>query len=228
METRTFDWSPGAQVRRVARMDARIMGIDALYAAGYVLAGFYLSAPPSVLNVHVVAAPFVVLAAVLFYLANRLCAPEVDGKTAMFHANLPRSRMLAYWTHAAFLGMLALLLEGLILAGAALGLHAARPDQVLMATPVLLVLPFSGIGLLLWLSYGQFPSRVSIPILAVMVFALGMLIAWDMQVHGQLRGGIPAAEMRNFAAASGLALLTAFLLWHGGYRWKRHQIGELS
>ena len=79
---RAFDWSPMAVAARSMAADARVIGVDAVYGLGYVLAGFYVYSFKSNDPSHLTKAPFVMLCFVMSYLTFRVCGPASDPKTA--------------------------------------------------------------------------------------------------------------------------------------------------
>lgn len=232
MNTGTMQWNMFAQMRRVAKADARITGIDAVFGLLYVLAGFLVPMPDAARPVHVAAAPFVALSGVLIYLAARICGAEREGTTAAFYANLPRQRTAAYWAHAGWLALFAVALEVVICVGIYARLGAARPDQPLLIAPYMSVLPFLAIAYVLWANYGPRGRlatwAILIPLSFAMLVGIAALINWDVELRDGANERFAVTFDQNYGPALALAVLAGFFAWHGWRRWMRTQIGELS
>jgi hypothetical protein len=228
MSAQTFDWSIGAQARRVCATDTRVTGIDMIYSLFYVLAMFFLAAPHPQRAVYVAVAPFIALLFILFYLVGRVCFPDCEKKTATFYANLPRHRSVTFWTHALWLGVFALALEMVIAVAVEMRLNAARPDQPFVLAPYMFVLPFFGIAFLMWLGYGGVKRVASVPVSIATALSLMALIIWDIELRDGKNERFTVTAMQDFGPAFGLALLAGLLLWHGHLRWKKTQLGEVA
>lgn len=225
MAAGTFDWTMAAQARRVAAVDTRSIGIDALYGLVYVLGGFYASPQIPNASVWVVLGPFLALSVVLIYMTFRLCQMEREEKTAMFYANLPRGRSLSYWMHAAWLGGFALIMEAVIVLGVWMRLGFARPDQTLFVAPSLFLLPFFSFACFIWLIYGGYRKFIEIAGVIAALVVWGIII-WGVYLRIEESGS--KIFPRDLGAALALALLSGLLLWHGSRRWRKTQIGEVS
>lgn len=231
MAARTFSWTTAAQVRRIAAVDTRLIGIDIAYGLFYVLAGFFLTTDDKNL-VHVVVLPFVMLSGVLIYMTHRLCGPEGAETTAMFYANLPRPRRLAYWAHAAWLCAFALSMEAVIGLGMVLRLNADLPDQQLVVTPFLLVLPFFAIVFGMWKTYyhHHITLRVFLDILVVLATVVAFICVFTMDIglRRSLEKTSHVTTWEYFSPALFMTLLTVLLFWYVSQRWRKIQLGEVS
>jgi hypothetical protein len=223
-------WTPAAQVRRIVTTNARLTGIDLLYCVFYVLAGFFIFSPKAHSSIHIVAAPFVILAAVLSYLTGRICGPEGQGQTAMFYANLPRQRSLTWWTHAAWLCAFAFVLELVIGLGMTFRLNAALPDQAFATTPFLILLPYFAIAFWMWNAccFQSVPGFLQSLVACLVAFtAIGIAI-WDINLCHDAREPLMWLNLQNWPLAifDGVPLL--LFHWTGYRSWVRKQVGEIA
>ena len=192
------------------------------------LAGFLLIPAKSHRSVHIAVLPFIALSFVLVFLVFRLSDPERDDKTGMFYANLPRSRALTYWTHAAWLSFVVLVYEGVIMLGVALRLNVMRSDLPVLVAPYMFVLPFFAMALMMWFIYGVRRWFVDLPVVLLAIFALGWLVIWDIELRDGPNEYTTVTVMQNIGPALVLAAVSALLLWHGCRFWQKTQVGELS
>ena len=228
MDAQTHYWSVLGQARRVVRHDTRVTGIDLLYSVAYVLVAFFVISPSSSRAVYVAVAPFIALSLVLAYMVQRICGPEGDETTAMFYANLPRGRLLAFWTHMSWFAVFALTMELVILGAVALRLNAGRPDQPFVVAPYMFVLPFFTITVVMWFAFGGFRWYVQVPAaIAVLVSAVA-LVAWDIELRDGAQERFTVTAMQDIGPALGLASAAGLVLWHAYIRWAKAQVGELG
>ena len=228
MASRAFDWSNGAQARRIAAADARFTAIDCAYGVLYVLAAFYLELPHAIDAFHQIATPFIVLSLVLFYMTDRICAPENDAATAMFYANLPRRRPLVFWTHVAWLAVFILAMEAVICAAVALRFTAARPDQPFVVGPCMLALPFFCASVCLWYCYVTLSRYIKVPLVIALVFLAAFVGGWGSRVSFVQAKGVPGTFMQHASPVLVLVVVAALLVLHAHRCWTKRQVGEVA
>jgi hypothetical protein len=220
----TFEWNLGAQARRIIAMDARIIGVDAVYGLLYLVISFFVILHPAQSKMAFATfIPFAALSLILIYYAIRVCNAEGDKKTAMFYSNLPRGRVLAYWTHALGLIVLAVIMESGIMLAMALGLGTAGNVSVQYIAPYMTVLPLLTIAFALWYIHARPRWFQGMPALIAIVFSpfwLALQSQYDPSAAAEIWG--------KYGPLLGIILVSALMLWHGYYRWKKTQIGEAS
>lgn len=228
MQTRTFDWSDAAQVRRIAVVDMRVTAIDWIYSIGYVLTAVFLINPRTQDGIHHVVMPFVFLSFIALYMVIRICGPECDRATAMFYANLPRRKRRVFWTHMAGLALFLLAMEAVVCFSVALRGAAARPDETFLLTPCMLTLPFYAAAVCVWTCVVPLSWFSRAPTAIALVFLAAFLGGQESRLGIARAKGTPVPAMQTATCVLILLLVTVLLVLHAYRQWTTRQVGEVA
>jgi hypothetical protein len=225
-------YSRGAQFRRVLAWHTRKHAGLVCGGAFLTLAAFYWSRDLGANQTYHVLAPYVLAVAVIAILTFRVMAPAMADQTRLYYFSLPMNRMTAWDARMLWLGSVTVLLEVLILVGAALKLGGGgiTPDYRIAVD--FAVLPILSLALMAmgasavdsadtWSANvgGLFPQKGAgfTPFLVVIGAACWLIVSVEFWPEG----GFPA----NLAA---LCMLCMALILAVGtrIRWAETEVGE--
>jgi len=228
-------YSPRNQFLREWRVLWRAFGTDVLLGGVYVLIGFYSMRTLGGSQVYDVVFPFIIAAGIAAYLTYGIRKSEMNGNTAPFYFNLPRTRMRAWDAQMAFLVTAVIWLEVVIVVGTYLKLGGAGITPIYRLYPLAFCVPFAGVGFALVFLEINHSKMFLFAYSAVLLFCVVFFIMWLITgAWGTAHEDNNYLPERNYNTSAhitftvGVLVTLGLVIFSNRSRWRDRELGEIQ